>query len=251
MRKKDLLNANYDYYIVGSDQVWNNQILDFDTSYFLDFTNKPKYSYAASLGSLVSSPENYREYSELLKEFSRISVREKSAVDTIRTISGHPVSVVCDPVFLLSVDEWRKIAHKYDAGVEEYVLCYFPGGASNNLKKHSNEIAKKYNCKRLIITEDWHDLLLHKDIMGYDVGPQEFIYLIDHAKCVCTDSFHGTAFSLLFGKKLIHDDIITDERILTIENEIRRYSGLAGLEQYVYSGKQFLQNVMQKEVEEK
>ena len=37
--------------------------------------------------------------------------------------------------------------------------------------------------------------------MPYDISPAEFISLIKNAEYICTDSFHGTIFSLIYGKK--------------------------------------------------
>ena len=44
------LNKIYDLFIVGSDQVWNTEIPEVDTKYFLPFADpKKRFSYAASL----------------------------------------------------------------------------------------------------------------------------------------------------------------------------------------------------------
>ena len=41
------------------------------------------------------------------------------------------------------------------------------------------------------------------DIALYDVGPSEFVNLIRYAKYVCTDSFHGSVFSIIYHKQFI------------------------------------------------
>ena len=43
-------------------------------------------------------------------------------------------------------------------------------------------------------------------IQYVDAGPAEFLTLIDNAKVVLTDSFHGTAFSINFNKSFLTFD---------------------------------------------
>ena len=46
------VNFGYDFFIVGSDQVWNMEITGFDPFWFLDFAPPEKrFSYAASFGT--------------------------------------------------------------------------------------------------------------------------------------------------------------------------------------------------------
>ena len=43
---------------------------------------------------------------------------------------------------------------------------------------------------------------IEQEIMNIiDAGPAEFLYLFSKAGCVVTNSFHGTAFSINFGKQ--------------------------------------------------
>lgn len=236
----ELSGTEYDTYLVGSDQVWNTRIVDFDTAYMLDFTEKPKFAYAASFGAQKCEKETLDEYAPLLKQFDAISVREKNAVQSCQEALGRNVDIVCDPVFLLSGDEWRKLERACENVEENYVLCYFPGGVSQSMKKHSIAAAKRYNCNRILLVEDWHDLL-QNGTKGYQYGPQEFLYLINHATCVCTNSFHGTAFSLLFGKELILDEETTDERIQTIIGVLGKKPKPNIIDMYTQKSKEFLE----------
>jgi len=107
------LNDRYDLFLVGSDQVWNYPLTNFDTTYLLDFItdNNKKVSYAASFG-VKTIDDKYKEtYAKLLSEFSSISVRESTGVSIVRELINKDVPMVADPVILLTSDEWESLAH--------------------------------------------------------------------------------------------------------------------------------------------
>lgn len=199
--KKELNNfvKKYDILISGSDQVWNYDIVDFDTSFMLDFpefSNK-RISYAASFGPISKTIESSLKYSSLLEDYNYISVRENSAKSHVENLINKEVDVVCDPVFLLSKKEWEKVASKSCVEIkEEYIFCYFPGGVSKSMEKFSYDLAKKYNCKRILIMNEWKNFF-RTGKKQYSYGPCDFVKLIRNAKYVCTTSFHGTAFSTI------------------------------------------------------
>lgn len=210
-----LRDCDYDTYVVGSDQVWNMDIVDFDTSYMLDFTDMKKVSYAASFGPREKSAERLKEYRKYLEKFSQISVREKFAQDMCVNALGIPAEFVCDPVFLLDEAEWREAASEYPDRPEQYVLCYFPGGVSKEMELFSQRIADERRSERVLLMPEWRNSV-RSGIKAYDCGPGEFLDLILHADSICTSSFHGTAFSLLFGKEFFASLNDGDERMGTV-----------------------------------
>ena len=214
-KKEDLKNSEYDLYIVGSDQVWNTNIVDFDSSYLLDFTNERKFAYAASFGSSIKNIDSFYPYKHLFEKFDKITVRESAGKKLCEDQLNLSVDLVCDPVFLLSADEWRKLKAPNFIN-EDYIFCYFAGGVSTEMEKFSKNLALKHNCKRVIVTFDWHDWNKKDQIKSFESGPQEFISLLDSAKFVCTNSFHGTAFSIILNKKFFVDGIHSDVRIKTL-----------------------------------
>ena len=152
---------DYDCLVCGSDQVWNFDILDFDTSYLLDFPEfaGKKIAYAASMGPKKKSKERVTEFKELFEKLDSISVREEFAAEVLSEVLEKPVEKVIDPVFLLSKEEWISLIK--EAGVEEYkkdyVFCYFPGGVSKSLEKFSKDLAKKMNCQRVLVVSEWRN----------------------------------------------------------------------------------------------
>mgnify|MGYP002624186028 CR=1 FL=1 len=182
------ITTAYDYFVVGSDQVWNPYFSDLDHC-FLTFTPKEKrIAYAASISS-PDIPENVKQmFKQGLTEMAHISMREQAGADMVKSFSGRDVPVVVDPTLLLTADEWRKVSRQpawYHG--ENYILTYFLGKRPEVVDKLSNETG-------LPVVN-----ILDKDVYEhYVTSPDEFLWAIEHAKLLYTDSFHGTVFSILF-----------------------------------------------------
>lgn len=190
-----------DCIFVGSDQVWNPRIEDFNKVFFLpSFTSIKKVGYAVSLG--VAKKDDLTTFSQYISAFDYVSVREKSALPIVKNFYDSNIDVVLDPTFLISTSHW-----KYMAGLskglslpEKYVLCYFLNQKryGKNIKV-AKEIAGKQGCKLLLIDPRVSKLsILNNGIIS--AGPLEFLQYIDKATLVVTDSFHGTVFSVLLNK---------------------------------------------------
>lgn len=190
----------YDVVFVGSDQVWNPMITGYDKNYLLWNTKEGlrKFSYAASIGS-NKVDEKWRKILEILSEFEKISVRERSAYDLVKElVPGKDVWNIADPVFLFCADRWRKIEKKVD-GISGYLL-YYSLQKSEELEEKALEISKRQGLKIVSVHP------LYKNGVGEcrcNIGPAQFLWLIDHAEYVCTDSFHATAFSAILSRRTI------------------------------------------------
>ena len=185
----------------------------------LDFTDKEKISYAASFGPKRKSAERLTGYQKYLKEFNRVSVREKLAQDICIKDLGIPAEVVCDPVFLLEEAAWRTAAVEYSGRPERYILCYFPGGVPREMELFSQKIADEQGCARVLLMPEWRNSA-RLGIKAYDCGPGEFLDLILHADSICTSSFHGAAFSTLFQKDFYVFRTGNDCRIESLLNNL-------------------------------
>lgn len=189
------LGEKYDYYITGSDQVWNpnfNRMSDID---FLKFAPKEKRnSFSASFG-ISEIPEELKEYykSNLL-EMQNLSVREDIGKEIIEELTGRKdAEVLIDPTMMLTADEWDKVSKKPKKLKEnKYILNYFLGDLSEKRRKEIERIANKNNCT--IIN------LMDKNEPLFVSGPSEFLYLIKNAFMICTDSYHGSVFSIIYNK---------------------------------------------------
>lgn len=198
-------NADYDIFITGSDQVFASYLLPF-SAYYGEFTTPDKkvISYAASSDRKKFAPLAEKLFIQKLARLNAISVREKTLKEYIERITPYKATVVLDPTFLLSPQEWLKIANPTTLPQKPYIFCYFLGGKSAWQRKIAQAYADKYGYEVVHLPYIMGTLrLADRFLKGqgrYDVGPREFIALINGAQCVFTDSFHGLAFSINFGK---------------------------------------------------
>lgn len=192
---------NYDYLIVGSDQVWNpngNGYRDFTEVQLLEgIENKKKISYAASFGVNKLSDEQKKYSKNKLLNFNYISVREYDGKKIIENLTNRTdVQVLVDPTMLLTAEEWDKVAKKPEQlKKDKYILNYFLGELSENRKKEIERIAKENDCEIINI--------LDKSSPFYQTGPSEFLYLEKNAFLICTDSFHSSVFAILYNRPFI------------------------------------------------
>lgn len=185
----------FDAYICGSDQIWNPDIPDFDPAYLLPFAYKSKrIAYAVSTGSGVKSPDCLTPYADLLRQFVHVTVREPATAKTLAPHLAVQPEIAVDPIFLLKKSDWQKCITPVNR--PPYMLCYFPGGVTPRFEKYSRALARKMGLRRLILMPEWRNLFRSGQKM-YHTGPLEFLSLLAGAAFVCTNSFHGTAFSIL------------------------------------------------------
>lgn len=187
----------YDYYIVGSDQVWNPEITHYDRNFFFPFVmNKgKKISYAASIGKEELNNEEYEFIKKNVDNIDCISTREESAQIILKSMGFSNVEVVLDPTLLLKKDHWIKLDNQKFKG-KKYVLVY---SLEKNelLNKIAKCIARQNNLEIVnMIPENRKDFLDKNN----SFGPYEFISAVKNATYVVTNSFHGTAFSIIFEK---------------------------------------------------
>lgn len=199
-------SKEYGCLICGSDQIWLPGNLR-DKYYTLEFNSDSevkKGSYAASLG-VEKIDEKYKNaYKVFLSKLDFISVRESVGKALLENIcSNKSISWVCDPTFLLSKDQWLSLEQKpeiIDNIGAKYIFCYFLG-TDETPRKTVYEYAKKNGFKILSVANFKGfckaDVTM-TDVQLYDLTVNEFLYLINHAELVCTDSMHATIFSIIF-----------------------------------------------------
>ena len=194
-------NNEYDVFISGSDQVFNLSLTKGDRTYFLDFVEaeKKKVAYAASLGAFLS--EEKESYQKLLNRFDAISLREKASAQIIKNELGIDAQVIPDPVFLHSKEEWKELLHlKEQTNDKPYILIYSLY-ESKELYRLAQAVKDQLGYKTVLITKALRPLAKADKIIR-DADPIRFAELVMNAEYVVTNSFHGTAFSLIFEKQM-------------------------------------------------
>lgn len=204
---EELKNSSlYETMIVGSDQIWNPRYAMFDDGvWFLDFPQvSRKVAYAASFGVSALPECNKEEYARRIKIMDAVSVREETGASIIRELVGYRPNVVMDPVFLLGKEQWSRFA--VEPQKSNYVLCYYMPGfprVEKEIKLQALRLAKEKNLEIINIGKRELSKLELGGHNVFGVGPREFVGLIANAGCVVTNSFHGTAFSILFEKEFL------------------------------------------------
>ena len=194
---KDLENAdfNYDYFISGSDQIWNSTTLYVDPLYYLRFA--PSYkrvALAPSFGRDYIADYNRSKMSIWISDYPYISVREKSGVSLIEEMTGRKAQHLLDPTLVITSEEWKKFLEIKEHKRQNYILAYFLDEPSDYARLQLLKLKNEMGCEIKSIP------FIFKNMEYSDAsiaaGPKEFVSLIANARLVCTDSFHGTAFSL-------------------------------------------------------
>lgn len=207
-----------DAVFTGSDQVFNPSRIEEERKvFYLDFlpSSTKKIAYAASFGVKSIPTDRQEEITHYLEEIDSISVRESNGIDIVKELSGKPAFEVLDPVFLNDKEFWKNVAQPYKEKFENY-LFYYRLMSSPESDAVAQRIAKEKNLKLVVMTDG---LIKWKaDKILRDVGPEEFLYLMNNADYIVTDSFHGVAFSLIFEKQFTFSDMNdrTNERGLNL-----------------------------------
>lgn len=204
---------SYDAFICGSDQVWNPSGGWFTPANYLQFAPKGKrIGYAASLGQnrvAFRKQINMPLWKHYLSEMTFLSGREERSSEQLRQISGKEVTTVLDPTLMFSADEWLEsipsgnlplTLQSYINNKQPYIVGYLLHGY-NRYKNAIEEYAQKHGYKIAWLTGT--DISLEQGFNRVETDPGGFLQLMKHASAICTDSFHGACFSIIFRKPFV------------------------------------------------
>lgn len=227
----DLKKISADAFITGSDQVWGPMMNGvYDSAYFLQFVGKDsrKLAYAASFGKTKFDESTVVAYKKMLSEYDKIAVREKSAVSLLEEWGlNNCLGQVLDPTLLLDMSQWTNLLIKkndFDKYKDlKYILVYQIHN-DPKLSGYAKRLAKHTGMELLRVNPMLHQALRGgKFICSPDLS--EFLSLVANASCIVTDSFHGTCFSINFGKQFI--EILPNNATGTRNQSILELTGLS------------------------
>ena len=187
-----------DYFICGSDQVWNYKLTNnkIDEGYFLDFVPKTgkKISYAASLGHSKFPEEQRASIADRLKSYWRVSVREDFAQEEVKNFTSNQIdaTVVADPSLIL--DDYSPILDYSLVPKQKYMVVYSTENSAD-FKEFTKRISEEKGFE--VINLGHYSLSVDSTDYSH-VRPSMWLGLFAKADYVCTNSFHGTAFSVIF-----------------------------------------------------
>ena len=182
-------------YICGSDQIWGGNWI-----YYLSFAPEDaiKIAYAPSLGGITSFAPQYEEkMKSLLSRFSRIGMRERSGVETIKRM-GFNAEKVIDPTLLLDRNDYAGIVKQSDRS-SPYAFVYLLG---NPIDLSIVDISS------FVASNGWEMVYVASQGRADQFAKlnptiEEWLGLIAKAEIVITNSFHCVAFSLIFSRPFI------------------------------------------------
>lgn len=199
-------SRNFDAIMVGSDQLWLPSGLD-TNFYNLMFVPDEikKIAYAASFGVGEIPKIQINKTKNYLNRIDFISVREHSGQKLIKDLTGRDVPVIVDPTLVITKEDWDKNIPNIRIVDEDYIFCYFLG---NNLEQRKEVEKLRANTGlKIVVLKHLDEYIASDENFGdctlYNIGPEEFINLIRFATYVCTDSFHGSVFSIINHKQFI------------------------------------------------
>ncbi|MHC5247728.1 polysaccharide pyruvyl transferase family protein [Enterococcus sp. LJL90] len=229
VKKKNIhkLSDNFDFFVCGSDQIWNP--IGWQPSFFLDFVSddKRKISYAASIArdSLTNQELNFMY--NYLKKFNSVSIREKKSKDIMEKFcSDITIDVMPDPTLLLTENEWKILIKDKKSDKKDYIFAYLLGKDIQQ-RERIVDFAKARNLELVFVPYLNRDMIdwdkKHMQYMAKNYEVSSFLSYIKDANMVITDSFHGAVFSIIFDKNFFvlnrfkkHDKISMNSRLETL-----------------------------------
>ena len=197
------IDNTYDVVVYGSDQIWRKQPVlgTYNPFYFgvNEIKTKHHISYAASMGNLPDNDADKAIIKNLVIHLDRISVRENNLKQFLLSLGVKNVSLSLDPTLLLNSEMWNKYLPTKKYIGEKYALLYFLRSNPfdmNEIKKFTKGIGLK-----LIVLRGYADTKETNTNITTS-SPYEFVRLIKNADYVFSASFHGLAFSIIYGKQV-------------------------------------------------
>ena len=216
----------YDWYVAGSDQVWNPHFMGaaapLSSVAYLRFAPVDRrLAIAPSFGVAQLPPEAAEPAARFLREFRFLSVREEDGRTLIQQLTGLDCPVIPDPTLLVEPAFWEDLARK-DCGTDgDYVLAYFLGTVSPARRTFIQDYAGQAG-KRVI----WLNDLEHPETYAW--GPEQFLAAIRGCGALFTDSFHGCVFSLVFRRQFFA--LRREDRTEDMSGRIATLLNMVGLE---------------------
>jgi hypothetical protein len=185
-----------DVYICGSDQIWSTA----SPIYFLDFGgNSRRIAYATSFGPTNKDDSYLKQISVWLKHFDVVTVREHRGIDICKKAGRNDAICVPDPTLLLTKSDYMQISHPIDLQNKAYIFLYLLGNSISVNLEAIYTFAKKEDLDVIYVASQGR---VDKYPKKYPTV-EEWIFLINKAKYIITNSYHGAIFSILMNKQFV------------------------------------------------
>ena len=227
----------YDYFVCGSDQIWNPYFsINTDLNYLSFVSNKKKVAVSASFGVDDIPVEKQQHIKDLLENLDAISMREYTGEVIVKKLTNKSAITVIDPTLALSESEWEKIERipKSRDKDKKYNFCYLLGNYDNSFIQTITNHAK---ADQRDVAYLWNEFVpLQYQGSEFAMDPSEFVWLIHHCEKVITDSFHAVVFSLIFHKPFIVVPRSVDEGIGDMSSRFKQLEKMFDIKDMLYDG---------------
>ena len=195
--KKNGFYNDADLVVLGSDTLWN-----FESDYFLskkdvytgkNFKNKQVITYAVSAANTTEELFHIATQDNVLNQIRAFLVRDTHTKDLLIKEGITDVEIVCDPTLLVDKRAFSGLIKPTQRILKKYILLYYFYSIPDDLQQSIIRFAKKHSLKIVSLNDyrDWCDYNILID-------PRNLITYYNSASFVVTNTFHGTAFSLIY-----------------------------------------------------
>lgn len=186
-----------DAFAVGSDQTWCSM----SKFYFLAFVSprQTKFAFAPSIGKMRFSDEQVALIGKYISDYKFITCREDSAIEVCKKAGYDGAIKVLDPTFLIGKSEYLSFASEHFVQEEDFIFLYLLGAEISVTVDEIYEFARANQLAIKYVASQGRDDYYPK---VWATVP-EWLELMSKAKYVMTNSFHGMAFSIIFGKPFL------------------------------------------------
>lgn len=239
IEQRDRKIREYGIVLSGSDQTWNP--VNFGEKYFTcEFIPEEikLVSYASSFGTEKiphGQEDGTRRY---LGRFTKISLRETSGREIVKKLTGQTYPVVLDPTLLLKSDEWDRYVPSKKQIEKKYILTYFLS-AQKEFRKKVMDLKQETNFQVVTVPHVARYVqadIDYSDILANGCAPGEWIELIRDAEYICTDSYHGMIFSIIYKKQFIVMKRFRDGSNMSANTRIYEVLDKLGLKNRLWNG---------------
>lgn len=242
----------YHAVITGSDQLWSPAGLP-TNFYNLMFVPDAvrKISFASSFGVSNIPWYQVKRTREYLNRIQYISMRENRGAEIVSKLTGRWVPVVMDPVFYFDKQEWERLIPPAEPEWNNYIFCYFLG-ANPEHRKAARKLAVQTG-KKIVTLRHLDRYVADDECFGdyapYDVDPARFLNILRNADYICTDSFHGSAFSVINEKKFVVFNRYDNQSANSKNSRIDTFCQNLGLEGRRYCGQEDILQLIEQDID--
>lgn len=191
----------FDFFSVGSDQVWNPNDVRLGGSpsgiqLLQGVPKEKKVTLAPSFGVERLPVEWIERYRSWLDDLPTISVREVEGARVVEQLTGRSATVLTDPTMAVGPEYWRSMVRPVSGAPRRYGVKLFLGATSARRRQRIEEFADSTRIDLVDLKDD-------RDPVARKAGPQEFLSLVANARVVFTDSFHCAVFAFMLDSPVV------------------------------------------------